>query len=170
MTEKTDDEHVITMPEIQRHLVAYGVTADRKSLYDDLEALRFFGIDVIGEKDGRNYVYHVGKKQFEIAELKLLVDAIKSSKFITEKKSSELIKKITCDYEAMQLKRQVVVQGRIKTMNESIYYIVDDIHNAITNNKRIRFEYLQWNLQKKMERKKDKIYEVRQILEWCHLH
>ncbi len=163
MTEKTDDEHVITMPEIQRHLEAYGVTADRKSLYDDLEALRVLGIDVIGEKDGRNYVYHVGKKQFEIAELKLLVDAIQSSKFITEKKSSELIKKITglaSDYEAMQLKRQVVVQGRIKTMNESIYYIVDDIHNAITNNKRIRFEYLQWNLQKKMERKKDKIYEV----------
>ena len=163
MTEKTDDEHHITMPEIQRALEGYGVTADRKSLYDDLEALRVLGIDVIGEKNGRSYSYHVGKKQFEIAELKLLVDAIQSSKFITEKKSNELIKKLTglaSNYEASQLKRQVVVQGRIKTMNESIYYIVDDIHNAITNNKKIRFEYLRWNLDKKMERRKDKLYEV----------
>ncbi len=163
MVEKTDDEHRITMPEIQEKLEAYGVTADRKSLYDDLEALRVLGIDVIGEKDGRNYFYHVGKKQFEIAELKLLVDAIQSSKFITEKKSGELIKKLTglaSDYEASQLKREVVVQGRIKTMNESIYYIVDDIHNAITKNKRIEFEYLRWNIEKKMEQRKDKLYEV----------
>ena len=163
MTEKTDDEHVITMPEIQRELERYGVTADRKSLYDDLEALRILGIDVIGEKVGRSYMYHVGKKQFEIAELKLLVDAIQSSKFITEKKSNELIRKLTglaSNYEASQLKRQVVVQGRIKTMNESIYYIVDDIHNAITNNKKIRFEYLRWNLEKKMERRKEQIYEI----------
>ena len=161
--EKTDDEHYITMPEIQRALEGYGVTADRKSLYDDLEALRVLGIDVIGEKVGRSYVYHVGKKQFEIAELKLLVDAIQSSKFITEKKSNELIRKLTglvSNYEASQLKRQVVVQGRIKTMNESIYYIVDDIHNAITNNRKIRFEYLKWNLEKKMERRKDKMYEI----------
>ena len=164
MTEKTDDEHHITMPEIQRALEGYGVTADRKSLYDDLEALRVLGIDVIGEKNGRSYSYHVGKKQFEIAELKLLVDAIQSSKFITEKKSNDLIKKLTSlasNYEASQLKRQVVVQGRIKTMNESIYYIVDDIHNAITNNKKIRFEYLRWNLDKKMERRKDKIKHYR---------
>lgn len=163
MTEKTDDEHVLTMPEIQRHLEEYGVTADRKTLYDDLEALRVLGIDVIGEKDGRGYVYHVGRKQFEIAELKLLVDAIQSSKFITQKKSEELIRKLTglaSDYEALQLKRQVVVQGRVKTMNESIYYIVDDIHNAITNNKCIRFEYLRWNLQKQMERRRDTLYEV----------
>ena len=163
MTEKTDDDHCITMPEIQSYLEDYGVTADRKSLYDDLEALRILGIDVIGEKQGRNYVYHVGEKQFEIAELKLLVDAIQSSKFITEKKSNELIKKITglaSDYEAQQLKRQVVVQGRIKTMNESIYYIVDDIHNAITNNRQIRFEYLRWNLRKEMEPRRDRPYEV----------
>ena len=95
MLEKTDDEHMITMPEIRESLEAYGVTADRKSLYDDLEALRVLGIDVIGEKVGRNFYYHVGGKQFEIAELKLLVDAIQSSKFITEKKSNELIKKLT---------------------------------------------------------------------------
>ncbi len=163
MIERTDDEHHITMPEIQRALEEYGVTADRKSLYDDMEALRFLGIDVIGEKNGRSYVYYVGKKHFEIAELKLLVDSIQSSKFITEKKSNELIKKLTelaSNYEASQLKRQVVVQGRIKTMNESIYYIVDDIHNAISHNKKIRFEYLKWNIEKKMVPRKDKLYEI----------
>ena len=163
MLEETDDEHFIDMVEIQKQLEAYGVTADRKSLYNDIATLQVLGIDVIGQKEGRNFVYHVGKKQFELAELKLLVDAIQSSKFITEKKSNELIKKLTgfaSNYEASQLKRQVVVHGRIKTMNESIYYIVDDIHNAITNNRRIIFEYMQWNLQKKMERKRDKLYEV----------
>ncbi len=163
MTEKTDDEHKLTLAEIQSLLEEYGVTADRKSLYDDLEALTVLGIDVIGEKEGRNYYYHVGEKQFEIAELKLLVDAIQSSKFITEKKSSDLIKKITglaSEYEAQELKRQVTVQGRIKTMNESIYYIVDEIHRAISGNRMIRFEYMRWNINKEMVRKHDKIYEV----------
>ena len=163
MLEKTDDEHMITMPEIKSALEAYGVTADRKSLYDDLEALRVLGVDVVGEKVGRNYYYHVGRKQFEIAELKLLVDAIQSSKFITEKKSDELIRKLTgmaSQYEAAQLKRQVVVQGRVKTMNESIYYFVDDVHRAIAENKKIRFEYMKWNEEKKMVRRKDSLYTV----------
>ena len=163
MMEKTDDEHMITMPEIKRELEAYGVTADRKSLYDDLESLSVLGIDVIGEKVGRNFYYHVGQKQFEIAELKLLVDAIQSSKFITEKKSNELIKKLTgmaSNYEATQLKRQVVVQGRVKTMNESIYYFVDDVHRAIADNRQISFEYMKWNLEKKMERRREEPYVV----------
>ncbi len=78
LLENTDDEHAITMSEIQKSLEAYGMTADRKSLYDDLEQLSVLGVDVIGAKDGRNFRYHVGSKQFEIAELKLLVDAIQS--------------------------------------------------------------------------------------------
>ena len=163
MLEKTDDEHMITMPEIKEALEAYGVTADRKSLYDDLQALEVLGIEVIGEKVGRNYYYHVGNKSFEIAELKLLVDSIQSSKFITEKKSSELIKKLTnmaSVYEAAQLRRQVVVHGRVKTMNESIYYFVDDIHRAIAENKKISFEYMKWNEEKKLVRRKDTLYVV----------
>ena len=163
MTEKTDDEHFITMAEIRKSLEAYGVTADRKSLYDDMEALRVLGIDVIGEKVGRDYYYHVGSKQFEIAELKLLVDAIQSSKFITEKKSNDLIKKLTAmasEYEAAQLKRQVVVQGRVKTMNESIYYFVDDVHRAIADNKKIRFEYMKWSNDKKLVSHRDEPYTV----------
>ena len=161
MTQKTDDEHMLTLTEIQEHLAAYGVTADRKSLYDDMEALRVLGIDVIGEKVGRTFCYHVGSKQFDIAELKLLVDAIQSSKFITEKKSNELIKKITglaSEYEASQLKRTVTVQGRVKTMNESIYYIVDDIHRAIAENRQISFEYMKWDIHKELVPRRNEPY------------
>ncbi len=163
MTELTDDEHMLTMPQIRKELETYGVTADRKSLYDDMEALRVLGIDVIGEKVGRNFFYHVGEKQFDIAELKLLVDAIQSSKFITEKKSNELIRKLTgmaSKYEGAQLKRQVVVSGRVKTMNESIYYHVDDVHRAIAENKQISFEYMKWTVDKTMEKRRDRPYTV----------
>ncbi len=161
MLEKTDDDHRLTMPEIQKALEAYNVTADRKSLYDDLETLEKFGIEIIGEKEGYKYYYHVGAKKFDIAELKLLVDAIQSSKFITTKKSNDLIKKLTdfaSAHEAAQLKRQVFVQGRVKTMNESIYYIVDDVHRAISQNLQIRFTYMQWNIYKQLEPKHDKPY------------
>ena len=163
MVEKTDDNHALTMPQIIEKLEGYGVSADRKSLYDDMETLRVLGIDVIGEKSGKSYTYHVGSKTFDLAELKLLVDSIQSSKFITERKSGELIRKLTgfaSEYEAKELNRQVVVKGRVKTMNESIYYIVDDIHNAIINNRRITFEYLRWNISKEMESRRDTLYEV----------
>jgi predicted DNA-binding transcriptional regulator YafY len=161
MIKKTDDEHALSMPEIISLLGEYGISADRKSIYDDFDALRELGLDIIGEKSGRAYLYHVGSKQFEIAELMLLVDAIQSSKFITAKKSNELIKKLTSlasEYEARQLKRQVVVQGRIKTMNESIYYNVDEIHRAIMENKNISFEYLKWDLDKNLVPRRDRLY------------
>ncbi len=163
MLEKTDDDHMITMGQIIEELERYGVSADRKSIYDDLEALRVLGLEIIGEKVGRGYYYHVGGKEFEIAELKLLVDAIQSSKFITQKKSNELIKKLTgmaSMYEASQLKRQVVVHDRVKTMNESIYYFVDDVHRAIADNRKISFEYMKWNLSKKMEPYRSEPYVV----------
>ena len=164
MLAKTDDEHHITMPEVQALLEEYDVTADRKALYRDMEALSALGIDVIGQKvKGGGYEYYVGNKTFDLAELKLLVDAIQSSKFITEKKSKDLIEKrgqLASEYEAEQLKRQVTVRGRVKTMNESIYYIVDDIHRAIAENKKIQFEYMQWNIKKKMEKRRKELYEV----------
>ena len=163
MVEKTDDDHYLTMPQIQQLLAENDITADRKSLYNDMEALQVLGIDVIGESVGRSYGYHVGSKKFEIAELQLLVDAIQSSKFITEKKSRELIKKLTSlvsVYEAATLNRQVVVQGRIKTMNESIYYIVNDLHNAIMSNSKIEFEYMQWNIHKEMVPRQKHLYKV----------
>ena len=149
-----DDEHYITMPEIMDELAKYNITADRKSLYNDLRDLSVLGIDVEGEPVGNRYHYHVVNRAFELPELKLLVDAIQSSKFITEKKSNALIKKLetlVSKYDAQKLQRQVFVSGRIKTMNESIYYTVDAIHKAISENKKIKFQYYQWNVKKEME-------------------
>ena len=154
MLEKTDEDHYITMPEIMEALNAYEITADRKTIYQDLKDLYFLGIDVQGEPVGNRYHYHVVGRTFELPELKLLVDAIQSSKFITEKKTRALIKKLetlVSKHDASKLQRQVFVSGRIKTMNESIYYTVDAIHNAISENKKIKFQYFQWNVKKEME-------------------
>ncbi len=164
LSEQTDDNHSITLHGIQSALNAYDINAERKSLYDDIEALRNYGIDVIGEAKGKSYEYHIGERQFELAELKLLVDAVQASKFITVKKSSQLIKKLeglTSIHEARQLQRQVYVADRIKTMNESIYYNVDILHNAISRNIKIRFQYTQWTVSKELEMKKNgELYEV----------
>lgn len=154
MLEETDDEHYITMPEIIHALSKYEIKADRKSLYNDLKDLEKLGIEVEGEPVGGRYHYHVVNRQFEVPELKLLVDAIQSSRFITARKSNELIEKLenlVSKYEASKLRRQVYVSGRIKAMNESIYYTVDAIHNAISENRKIRFQYYQWTPEKKME-------------------
>lgn len=154
MLEKTDEEHFITMPEILAALGEYDITADRKSIYTDLKDLEKLGIEVEGEPIGNRYHYHVINRPFELPELKLLVDAIQSSKFITERKTTALIRKLerlVSKYEAIKLQRQVYVSGRIKTMNESIYYTVDAIHNAISENKKIQFQYFQWNVKKEME-------------------
>ena len=161
MRERTDDDHYITMPEIIAALGEYEITADRKSIYTDLKDLEVLGIEVEGEPAGKGYHYHVVSRPFELPELKLLVDAIQSSKFITEKKTNTLIRKLeklVSRYEAMKLQRQVYVSGRIKTMNESIYYTVDAIHNAISENKKIRFQYYQWNVKKEMELRREGAY------------
>lgn len=154
MLEQTDEEHYITMPEILEALGRYEITADRKSIYADLRDLEQFGIEVEGEPVGNRYHYHVINRPFELPELKLLVDAIQSSKFITERKTNALIRKLeklVSRHDAMKLQRQVYVSGRIKTMNESIYYNVDAIYNAISENRKIRFQYFQWNVKKEME-------------------
>ena len=164
LSELTDEQHSITMPEIIDALKAYDISAERKSLYNDIENLRLYGLDIIGTQEGRTYSYHVGNRQFELAELKLLVDSVQSSKFITVKKSNELIKKIeglASKHEAFKLHRQVFVAGRVKTMNESIYYNVDRIHAAIAKNSKITFQYFQWDVNKKMKlRHNGALYEV----------
>lgn len=154
LSENTDDQHGMTMEEIIDRLALYDVTAERKSIYDDFETLNYLGFEIIKERMGRTFLYHVGSRTFELVELKLLVDAIQSSKFITENKSRDLIKKLegfVSKYEASQLHRQVQVQGRMKSMNESIYYNIDKIESAIHQNNQIVFEYFQWNVDKKME-------------------
>lgn len=156
-SEETDEQHGLEMPAIIAKLSAYGVNADRKTLYMDFEELRRFGLDIVAEKDGRNTIYHLVSRTFELPELKLLVDAVQSSKFITDKKSNELIRKLeslVSKYEAKLLQRQVVISGRIKAMNESIYYNVDKLHEAISADRQIRFLYYQWNVKKEMELRK----------------
>ncbi len=154
MLEKTDEDHALTMPQIIKELERYDINAERKSIYTDLADLEDLGVIVESEKVGKYTYYRVIDRQFELPELKLLVDAIQSSKFITVRKTNDLIRKLESlcsEYEAKQLQRQVFVQDRIKTMNESIYYSVDTIHNAITENKRIRFKYFRWNIKKEAE-------------------
>ena len=154
MLAKTDEEHSLTMPQIIQELEKYDITAERKSIYLDFDDMTDkLGIEIVKEQRGRETYYHVASREFELAEVKLLIDAIQSSKFITEKKSSALIRKIkkfVSEYQAKQLQRQVFVQGRIKTMNETIYYGVDDIHRAISENRKIRFKYYQWNIKKEL--------------------
>lgn len=165
MQEKTDDEHSLTLAQIIKELQKYDITAERKSLYDDFKCMEEnLGIEVIKEQEGRETYYHVGSRTFELAEVKLLIDAIQSSKFISKSKSDVLIKKMNAfvsEHQAKQLKRQVYVNDRIKTMNESIYYSVDSIHNAISGNKQIEFLYCSWTIDKKLEpRKEGKKYKV----------
>ena len=150
LLERSDEEHLITMPEIISQLELYGISAGRKALYDDIEALKTYGLDIIsvrGDKSG----YYVASRDFELPELKLLADAVTSSRFLTEKKSSELLKKIeslSSIYQAKQIKRQVYIADRVKAMNERIYLSVDVIHRAIAENKQISFKYFDYDMQK----------------------
>lgn len=164
LMEKTDESHYITMPEILSALEGYGITAERKSIYTDIENLRLFGMDIIGEKRDRTFCYYLGSRQFELAELKLLVDSVQAARFISEKKSNALIKKIeglASKHEANKLQRQVFVTERVKSDNEKILYNIDAIHNAISENSKITFQYFNWNEKKEMVLRHDgALYEM----------
>lgn len=150
LLEKTDADHYITMAQIINELDVYGVSAERKSLYDDIALLEEIGIKVELVK-GKGY--HIVKRHFDLPELKLLVDAIQSSKFITESRTNDIIKKLegqVSEYEARQLQRQVYVRGRVKTMNEDVVNNVDILHSAIGDNHKIKFQYFNWNEKKQM--------------------
>ena len=153
----------MTVPQMIEALECYDVSAERKSIYDDLEALRLFGLDIETVKT-RTTGYFVGNRMFQLPELKLLVDSVQASKFITHKKSMELIKKIesfSSVYEAQLLQRQVYVANRIKTMNESIYYNIDEIHSAIGKNKKIKFRYFEYTITKERKfRKNGESYHI----------
>lgn len=155
--EQTDEKHMMTAQELCNALKGYGISAERKGIYNDIDTLNEFGMDIIQLK-GTNSGYYVGNRQFELPELKLLVDAVQSSKFITTKKSSELIKKLqafTSKAEAEQLQRQVFISNRPKTGNETIYYNVDRIHTAIFQNKKVRFQYAEWTERKELRFKRN---------------
>lgn len=153
LEESSDENHPLSTAEIIAGLEAVGIHSERKTIYDDIAKLCDFGYDIIQNSSRLGGGYYLANREFELPELKLLVDAVQSSRFITTKKSRELIKKLegkAGKYDAGKLRRQVYVAGRIKTENESIYYNIDNIHRAIQENKQIDFLYLDWNLKKEM--------------------
>ena len=157
LTENTDEEHPLSTAQIIKNLSLMGIDTERKSIYDDIEVLQNFGLDILSRRSEPKG-YYIASRDFELPELRLLVDAVQSSKFITENKSRSLIgkiEKLAGSHYAKELHSQVVVANRIKTMNESIYYNVDKIQSAITSNVKIRFKYCEWTINKELIPKKD---------------
>ena len=159
--ERTDEGHPITLAELSEELGKYGISAERKSLYDDIETLRVYGINVCVKRE-RRVGYYVAERDFAPAELKMLVDAVQSSKCISPKKSSELIRKIESlgsRYQGAELHGQVNMEHRLKATNEEIYKNIEYIYTAISTNKKIRCKYFEWNSYKQRILRKDgKLY------------
>lgn len=158
LLERTDEENLLNATELCNILnQEYGVAVDRRTIYSEIDTLDKFGLDIV-QKKGKNPGYYIASRQFELPELKLLVDAVQSSRFITEKKSGELIKKLEkfCSQaEARALSKQVSISNRPKTENETIYYNVDQIHSAIYKNRQIAFQYAEWTMRKELHYRKD---------------
>lgn len=167
LTETTDEKHPASTADIIAYLEANGIHSERKSIYDDIAKLIDFGYDIIQVHSRLGGGYYMAGRDFELAELKLLVDAVQSSRFITTKKSRALIKKLELlagKHDAGKLQRQVYVAGRIKTENESIYYSIDRIHQAIQENRQISFRYMEWNLKKELVPRSN---EQKQVSPWA---
>ncbi len=164
LLEETDKDHILNATELCDRLRSrYDLTCSRKTIYSDVLKLRSFGIDIIQVR-GNVSGYYVKERDFSLPELKLLVDAVQSSKFITTKKSESLIKKLermTSRANASQLQREVFIINRPKSINETIYENVDLIHAAISGNRQIRCQYCEWTVEKKLVPRRDgKIYEL----------
>lgn len=164
LLERTDEAHILNASDLCRILdQEYGISTDRRTIYSEIEILTKYGLDLV-QKKGKNPGYFVASRKFELPELRLLVDAVQSSKFITEQKSRELIlklEKLCSKSEAYQLQQEVFIINRPKAENETIYYNVDTIHNAITANKEISFKYAEWTVKKEFRLKKNgALYKV----------
>ena len=150
--EETDDDHWLTLAQIEQRLAQQGIACERKSLYSDIEALRQAGLDIVADKRARNTVYFLASREFQQPELYLLANAVASSKFISNKKSVELIRKIAglaCKYEGSRLVRQIIVSDRVKSTNESIYYNINSVNEAIRSNRQISFLYYNYDEKKR---------------------
>lgn len=167
LLEETDEQHTIPMSGIIEYLESKGIGAERKSLYNDMDTLMMMGFDIMTRRDPVAS-YYLASRDFELAELKLLVDAVQSSKFITEKKSMALIsklEKLTSRHEARKLQVQVYVANRVKTDNESILYNIDYIHEAIATNRKIEFQYGEWTIERRLVSKNNgAVYTVDPIM------
>ena len=159
LQKNSHEEHPVRAGELIEMLQKQQIKCDRKTIYSDIATLQQFGIDIISVP-GKNGGYYVASRNFQLPELKLLIDAVQSSRYLTEAKSRELIEKL-CDqcneHEAGLLKRNVYVSGRVKSMNETIYYNVNDIQEAISQNRQITFRYFDWGMDGK-RRYRDKAY------------
>ena len=153
LQKNSHENHPVRANELIEMLAKKEISCDRKTVYSDIATLQQFGIDIISIS-GKNGGYYIASRHFQLSELKLLIDAVQSSRYLTEKKSRELIEKL-CDqvgeHEASLLKRNVYVSGRVKSMNETIYYNVNDIQEAISQNKQITFQYFDWNMDGKRQ-------------------
>ena len=142
----SDEAHPVGAQELITMLANHGIECERKAVYSDIKALQDFGIDILNRR-GKNGGYDIGSRNFELPELKLLIDAVQSSRFLTEKKSRELISKLLkeCNrHDERLMHRDVVIDRRVKSMNETIYYNVDAIQDAISRGVQITFRYFDW--------------------------
>lgn len=154
----SDEQHPLTLREIRDELAAYGIEAERKSLYDDIQALNLLGLDIRRVKKDRTFYYYLAGRTFSAPELRLLADAVLSTRFLTEEKSAELVRKLSFmmnEREAKTLRRQVTVRGRVKTMNRQVLENVDLLHEAIAENVQIAFDYCDWNEKKELALRKN---------------
>lgn len=157
LEQNTDPDHPASMHELTAYLEANGITAERKSIYRDIQLLMEHGCDIVTTK-GKNAGYYLASGTFDLAELKLLADAVLASRFLTEKKSAQLLRKLgtlTSRHQAVELRRDLVVSGRVKSMNESVIYNVDALHAAIRENSQISFRYFEWDRAKERVFRKD---------------
>ena len=156
LQEKTDREHPVSVKDIIRTMEAYGISVERKTVYDDIETLRTFGMK-ISSRRGKPAGFYLEERTFELPELKFLMDAVQSSKFITEKQSAALVRKLedlASVHEAKKLKSQVFLMPGIKTLNEEIYTNIETIYDAISANRQISFRYYQWTLSRELKPKR----------------
>ena len=153
--EETDEENFLSTCELISLLEKHGISVSRKTLYEDIEVLKFYGLDIIKEQyPGRPNMYALVSRKFETAELKVLIDCINYSNFLTKRKSDELIKKLeslACRKQAKKLSRQLITNERLKASNESIYYNIDAIYAAIAENMQISFRYFDKTLHKERQ-------------------
>jgi len=149
--EETDEDHALSVEDLIHRLQQMGIRAERKSIYENIETLTFCGLDIVKRREGAKNVYFVGQRDFEEAEVRLLADAVASSRFITLQKSRRLLEKLTTltsRHQGAELKRQLYVASRIKNMNDTIYTVLDRLNQAILNNVAIQFCYYDWKLEK----------------------
>ena len=169
LQEQTDEEHPKTVQDMLAYLERYDITAERKSIYADLELLKFFGMDIQSVK-AKSYGYFLGERDFQLPELKLLIDVVQASPFLTPNKSMELIgklEKLTSQPNARQLRRQVYVMNRPRTNNERLYYAVDGINTAINENRKITFRYFDWTTDGEKKFRHDGAYYLTNPVALC---